>query len=239
MAKKTPEQIAALQADIHSRAAIVKKAYEDWKAANANNPNAQYTLKEQQKYLPKGFKNPNDYGYVGGWEKAKELGLDAYDQFGNIITRESMVPAGWGNAIQSGQYVAPNVMASAMGQPQSEVNRLLDITRSVGIPDEAKTKDWYKYDTGNWSNVPISGQQPGYTGTQAGLNAFIKSLSSGLNPTTGTTTTTGNVTDAANNLVNATTPPTPQFIQPYQRVTGSGAFGETDTNPFATNKRMI
>lgn len=219
MPKKTAEQ---LQAEIHARAAVVKKAYEDWKAANSNNPYAFYTLEEQKKYLPKGFKNPKNYAFVGGWQKAKELGLDAYDQFGNIITRASMAPSWMGDAIGGGQYVAPNVTAAAMGMPDEEVNRILDITIASSGGDPSRVHP-------NWSRLGIfQGLLKPYA-PPAATNPPATTTPTTTTPAQGTTPGAGNVTDAAKNLANAKQPTVPNFIQPYQtQKRGFGAYGERD-----------
>lgn len=47
------------------------------------------------------------------------------------------------------------------------------------------------------------------------------------------------VADAAAQVAGASKPVVPQFVVPYAKPSGPGAFGESDVNPFYTNKKMF
>lgn len=47
------------------------------------------------------------------------------------------------------------------------------------------------------------------------------------------------VVDAAAEVAGASKPVVPQFVTPYAKPSGPGAFGESDVNPFYTNKKMF
>ena len=112
----------------------------------------------------------------------------------------------------------------------------------------APAGQFYVYPSGNLSNAPGPGAIGPFTEAEARNRASGIKVGAPANTSTTFTpisTIPGVSTDIASgqlqqqHLTGATNPPTPQFIQPYQRVTGAGAFGESDVNPFATNKRMI
>lgn len=47
------------------------------------------------------------------------------------------------------------------------------------------------------------------------------------------------IVNAAAQVAGASKPVVPQFVTPYVKPSGPGAFGESDVNPFYTNKKMF
>lgn len=226
---KTGERVSlkASTPEVQAIADILKKAYQDWRAANKGKyqgyvGGTPYTWEEARKYLPKGFKDPQN------WAQSLKLGLDVYDQYGNIIPRSSIVPSGMGDLIAKGTYVAPNVMAASMGAPQEEVDRLLGITIAHGGGDPGKF-------FANWKAAMSNFNFPGQN-----LVPPPPSTTTPGTTTPGTTTTTTPPPTTPPTTKPTTKPPTvPQFITPYTKPTGFGAFGERDVNPFSKTRKMF
>lgn len=47
------------------------------------------------------------------------------------------------------------------------------------------------------------------------------------------------IVNAATEVAGASKPVVPQFVVPYAKPSGPGAYGESDVNPFYTNKKMF
>lgn len=58
-------------------------------------------------------------------------------------------------------------------------------------------------------------------------------------PSSTTGSSPPNITNAASQVAAASKPVVPQFVTPYVKPSGPGAFGESDVNPFYKNKKMF
>lgn len=202
-------------AEIEQKAAIVRQAYENWRAANASKPGALYTTEEQKKFLPKGFQIPK-------WDY-EQTHAAQIDQYGNIIGTQNI---GWQSLNQALATFKPkpDPLSSMPGLPplsmmggvatdsagnRTYLGRATSTAGPVGYgftPDSPQTslsntyqpsgsasQSWYKYPTGGWSNqAPSAGATPDYTGTSEGLSEFL--MNSGKSSTPGTSTKSAGAT---------------------------------------------